>query len=72
MAYEKKPVIRTWEINSSEPSFELVLNAACERLHEMQVQYSIRRIKEMEDELGRIEKELDEFLGGSVIHEKTE
>ena len=47
---------------TEEASFEAVLDAACERLWEKQVQYSIRRIKEMDEELLELEIELDEFL----------
>jgi len=45
------------------PSFEAVLDATCERLWERHVQYSIRRIQEMEEELNSIERALDEFIG---------
>jgi hypothetical protein len=48
---------------TKEPSFEAVLNMACERLWDKQIRYSIRRIMEMDGELERLEKELDEFLG---------
>ena len=46
-----------------DPSFEAILDNAFERLTEKHIQYSIRRIKEMELELERLEKELEEFLG---------
>ena len=72
MALEKKPVILAWDIGPKDSSFIVVLDTACERLREKQVQYSIRRIREMDEELGRLEKELDEFLGSSVNHDKTE
>ena len=55
--FEKKPVILT-----EEPSFETVLDTTCERLHEKHIQFSIRRIKEMDIELAGLEKELNEFL----------
>ena len=45
------------------PSFEAVLDTTCQRLWERHVQYSIRRIQEMEEELRSIEKALDEFIG---------
>ena len=69
MAVEKKPVILTWDLNPNERSFELVLDEACVRLREQHTRYSIRRIREMDEELGRLEKELDEFLGNSVNHD---
>ena len=49
-----------------EPSFEAVLDTTCERLREKHIQYSIRRIKEMEQELMRLEAELNEFIGPLV------
>ena len=45
-----------------ESSFEAVLNAACERLWEKQVQYSVRRIKKMDEVLLKLEEDLNEFL----------
>jgi len=58
MTFEKKSTVVT-----EEQSFETVLDSACERLREKHVQYSIRRIREMDEELTRIEKELNEFIG---------
>ena len=43
-------------------SFNEVVDSACERLMERQIKYSIRRIKEMDERLSRMERELDEFL----------
>jgi len=63
MAYENEPRILTRDFNSAEASFDVVLDTACDRLREKRIQYSIRRIKEMDDELRRIEEELDEFIG---------
>jgi hypothetical protein len=60
MTFEKKSTIIT-----EEPSFEAVLNTAFERLQEKQIQYSIRRIREMDEELDKIEKELEEFINKS-------
>ncbi|MCL2007309.1 MAG: hypothetical protein FWG77_04415 [Treponema sp.] len=45
-----------------ESSFDDMLDAACERLWEKQISYSVRRIKEMDDELLKFEIELNEFL----------
>jgi hypothetical protein len=59
MALEKKPVVLT-----GESSFETILDTACERLSEKQAQYSLRRIRELDEELCRLGKELDEFLAG--------
>jgi hypothetical protein len=47
---------------SKTTSFSAVVDHACERLKEKQVQYSIRRIHEMEDRLAVLERELNEFL----------
>jgi hypothetical protein len=47
---------------SKHPSFGAVLDAACERLMEWQVEYSIQRINEMESRLNELEQELDMFL----------
>jgi len=63
MACEKKPVILKRDYELIDTSFEDVLDTACERLWERHLQYSIRRIREMEEELVRLEKELDEFIG---------
>lgn len=38
------------------------MDASCERLMERQVEYSIRRIQEMESLLEGLERELDAFL----------
>ena len=43
-------------------SFTKVVDEACGKLMDKQIQYSIRRIQEMRDRLSDIEKELDDFL----------
>jgi hypothetical protein len=43
-------------------SFSEVVDSACEKLIDRQIKYSIRRIREMEERLCLIERELDEFL----------
>ena len=43
-------------------TFEDVVNKACEGLADKQIKYSIRRIREMEELLCAIDKELSEFL----------
>ena len=53
----KKPLTMT-----EETSFEAVLDATCERLWEKKVQYSIQRIGEMEEELLKLEEELNEII----------
>ena len=44
------------------PSFETMLDTTCDRLLEKHIQYSIRRLGEMDVELAKLEKELDDFL----------
>jgi hypothetical protein len=51
------------------PTFEAVLDSACEGLQDKKVQYALRRIREMEENLLDLEHELDVFLkekGGST------
>ena len=57
MAIEQRSVIFR-----EAPTFEDVLDTACERLREKHIQYSIQRIGELDEELTRLEKELDEFM----------
>lgn len=61
MVFEKSPGV----LDLREPSFEAVLDTAFERLREKHIQYSIRRINEMDEELKKLEEELDEFIGPS-------
>ena len=60
MAFENKPVTFT-----EETSFEAVLDTAFERINEKHIQYSIRRIREMNEVLAGIEKELNDFLSAA-------
>jgi len=60
MALENKPVIIT-----EETSFEAVVDTAFERVNEKHIQYSIRRIREMNEVLAGIEKELNDFLSAA-------
>ena len=46
-----------------ESSFDVMLDSACDRLQEAHIQYSLRRIKEMDEVLARLEEEIDEFIG---------
>jgi hypothetical protein len=57
MAYEKQYPVLTEDL-----SFYEALDSACERLEDKQIQYSIRRLRELDQRLGEMEKELDEFL----------
>ncbi|MDR2095646.1 MAG: hypothetical protein LBP76_09035 [Treponema sp.] len=42
--------------------FQTVLDSACSKLWEKQIQYSIRRIEKLDAELVKLENELDEIL----------
>ena len=42
--------------------FDIMLDTACDRLREKHIQYSIKRIDEMDEELRQLEKELDDFM----------
>jgi hypothetical protein len=42
--------------------FEAVLNSVCGRLEDKQIEFSIRRLREMEERLGILEQELDDFI----------
>jgi hypothetical protein len=44
---------------SNNLSFDMVLDRTCGRLRERQVQYSIRRIQNLEKRLAALERELD-------------
>jgi hypothetical protein len=56
MGYEKRsPVL-------IEPSFDKVLDSVCDRLQDKQIQYSIKRLRELDLRLEDLEKELNDFL----------
>jgi hypothetical protein len=61
MTFENRPFVLT-----EETSFDAVLDTACERLNEKHIQYSLRRIREMDEVLAGFEKELNDFL--SAVH----
>ena len=63
MAHENKSDILIRDFDPAETSFEVVLDMTCDRLREKHVQFNIRRIREMDEELKKLEEELDEFLG---------
>ena len=67
MTVEKSPFIVR-----EDTSFDSVLNAACERLWTKHSQYSIRRLNELDEELDKLEKELDLFSNVSFSLEKTQ
>ena len=56
MLVGRKPVVFREEL-----SFDLLLDAAFDRLREKHIEFSIRRINEMDEELAKLEKELDEL-----------
>jgi len=55
-------VIKKCGYDFLKPSFEDVLDVTCERLWERHVQYSVRRIQEMQEELDGFERALDEII----------
>jgi len=66
---EKSAAINEWERPSGQSipesdfyAFSDVVDKACEGLMDRQVKYSIRRIREMEDQLCLLERELNDFL----------
>jgi len=62
MVFDKNSATLKPEYDLMDVSFETVLDTTCERLEERQIQYSLRRIGEMEEELKKLEKELDELI----------
>ena len=50
-----------------ESTFEAILDETFERLSEKQIQYSVQRIKEMDEELVKLENELNVFLGLRLV-----
>jgi hypothetical protein len=57
MAYEKR-----YPVLTEDRSFYEALDSVCERLEDKQIQYSIRRLRELDQRLEEMEKELDDFL----------
>jgi len=57
----RKPGGKT-AINAEEYTFSEIVDKTCESLKDRQIQYSIRRIREMGTQLYALEQELDEFL----------
>jgi SET domain-containing protein len=47
-------------------AFSDVVDKACEELEDRQIKYSIRRIREMEERLCELERELDDFLSSKI------
>lgn len=57
MAFEtEKPAF------AEETGFEAMLDRACENLQEKHALYSIRRLREMDEQLGNLERELNAFI----------
>jgi len=49
-------------------AFSDVVDQACEKLMDRQIKYSIRRIREMEERLCELERDLDDFLFSKTRH----
>jgi len=62
MASEKPSVILTWDPRLKDLPFDAVLDMTCERLREKHIQFTIRRIREMDEELMKLEEELDDLM----------
>ncbi|MDR0472222.1 MAG: hypothetical protein LBH43_00885 [Treponema sp.] len=60
MAYEKGNIIIAKE---SQISFESVLDETCRVLEGKQIQYSLKRIREFDEILQNLEREIDAFTG---------
>jgi hypothetical protein len=50
---------------SEPPSFEELLEKTCERLWDKKRQYTLRRLRELDDRLCGLEQELEQFFGDS-------
>jgi len=59
MASEKPSVILTWDPRLKDLPFDAVLDMTCERLREKHIQFTIRRLREMDEVLKNLEEELD-------------
>jgi hypothetical protein len=62
MTNEKKTPVVTDRL-----SFEVLLNETCDRLWDTKVQYSIRRIRELDCHLALLEKELESLVRGGHV-----
>ena len=67
MAFEKRPIIYSETLAGESPTFEDLLDTACDRLWERHIQFSIQRIGELDQELDRLGREIDNFM--SAYHE---
>jgi len=68
MVFERDSVVLPRDFyrgESGESSFGTVLDSACDRLRDKYIEFTIRRIGEMDIELQNLEKELDEIIGHS-------
>ena len=57
----KKPGGST-TVDAEAYTFSEIIDKTCDSLIDRQIQYSIRRIREMDTQLRNLEQELDEFL----------
>ncbi|MCL2070363.1 MAG: hypothetical protein FWH19_05200 [Treponema sp.] len=62
--FERRPVVLKGDhgVGQNSSSFQNMLDTTFERLREKHIQYSIRRIREMDEELALMEMELDRFV----------
>ena len=59
MVHEKEKIIFA---HDQETCFEAVLDEACKILEHKQIQYSLRRLKEFDENLENLERELDAII----------
>jgi hypothetical protein len=50
------------DVLSDPPSFEEILDETCERLWDKKKQYTLRRLRELDERLTRLERELEQLL----------
>ena len=65
MTFKEKSTRKTGgktAIDAETYTFNEIVDKTCDSLMDRQIKYSIRRIREMENELCDLERELDEFL----------
>ena len=59
------PPGKSISVQKQQISFEAVLDETCRVLEDKQIQYSIRRLREMEAFLEDLERELNDFVENS-------
>ena len=65
MIYPENTTARQQAALYADLSFDSILDETCERLLDRQVKYTIQRIREMEQRLDTLARELDDFLSAN-------